>query len=99
MTEEELQQDYDDFYEDMFVEMVDKYGPVDEMCVCDNLGEHLIGNIYVKFRNEEDADKAVQDLKDRWFNGTWKRSQIWNGSFVFIVRMCLWAPFIVRTCL
>lgn len=36
--------------------------------MCDNLGEHMIGNVYVKFRREEDAAKAVEDLNKRWFN-------------------------------
>ena len=66
------------------------------MNVCDNLGDHLVGNVYVKvltnlefyfktcllksgllifvsiflqFRYEEDAEKAVNDLANRWFNG------------------------------
>uniref|UniRef100_A0A3Q0T3Z3 U2 small nuclear RNA auxiliary factor 1 n=1 Tax=Amphilophus citrinellus TaxID=61819 RepID=A0A3Q0T3Z3_AMPCI len=39
------------------------------MNVCDNLGDHLVGNVYVKFRKEEDAEKAVIDLNNRWFNG------------------------------
>uniref|UniRef100_A0A673T167 RRM domain-containing protein n=1 Tax=Suricata suricatta TaxID=37032 RepID=A0A673T167_SURSU len=39
------------------------------MNVCDNLGDHLVGNVYVKFRREEDAEKAVIDLNNRWFNG------------------------------
>lgn len=54
------------------------------MNVCDNLGDHLVGNVYIKvcphslnflnhsylqFRFEEDADKAVQSLNNRWFNG------------------------------
>lgn len=25
-----------------------KYGEIEEMNVCDNLGDHLVGNIYVK---------------------------------------------------
>ena len=53
----------------MFVECEDKYGPVEEMNVCDNLGDHLVGNVYVKFKKEEDADKAVKDLNNRWFGG------------------------------
>ena len=68
-SEEQLQQEYDDYFEDIWIEMSDKYGPVEEMSICDNLGEHLIGNVYVKFRNEDDADKAVADLNNRWFNG------------------------------
>ena len=39
------------------------------MNVCDNLGDHLVGNVYIKFRTEEDAAKAVADLNNRWFGG------------------------------
>jgi len=27
-----------------------QYGEIEEMNVCDNLGDHLVGNIYVKVR-------------------------------------------------
>ena len=64
-----MQEHYDNFFEDVFVECEDKYGPVEEMNVCDNLGDHLVGNVYVKFKKEEDADKAVKDLNNRWFGG------------------------------
>ncbi|MEQ2279625.1 Splicing factor U2AF 26 kDa subunit [Ameca splendens] len=56
-------------FQEVFTEMEEKYGEVEEMNVCDNLGDHLVGNVYVKFRNEEDAEKAVIDLNNRWFNG------------------------------
>lgn len=46
-----------------------QYGEIEEMNVCDNLGDHLVGNVYVKFRYEEDAEKAVNDLDNRWYNG------------------------------
>ncbi len=39
---------------------------VEEMNVCDNLGDHLVGNVFVKFKREEDAEKAVADLNNRW---------------------------------
>ena len=64
-----LQEHYDNFFEDVFVECEDKYGPVEEMNVCDNLGDHLVGNVYVKFKKEEDADKGVKVLNNRWFGG------------------------------
>lgn len=44
------QQYFDDFYEDMFLEMA-KYGEVEEIFVCRNLGDHLVGNVYVKVRS------------------------------------------------
>lgn len=39
------------------------------MNVCDNLGDHLVGNVYIKFRREEDAARAVAELNNRWFGG------------------------------
>ncbi|GAB6023060.1 hypothetical protein CHUAL_007151 [Chamberlinius hualienensis] len=68
-TDVELQEHFDNFFEDVFVELEDKYGEIEEMNVCDNLGDHLVGNVYVKFRSEEDAERAVNDLNNRWFGG------------------------------
>lgn len=34
--------------QEVFTEMEEKYGEVEEMNVCDNLGDHLVGNVYVK---------------------------------------------------
>merc|ERR1712013_9867 len=64
-----MQEHYDNFFEDVFAECEDKYGQVEEMNVCDNLGDHLVGNVYVKFKREEDAEKAANDLNNRWFGG------------------------------
>ncbi|KAH8377309.1 hypothetical protein KR093_004782, partial [Drosophila rubida] len=69
VSDEEMQEHYDNFFEDVFVECEDKYGEIEEMNVCDNLGDHLVGNVYIKFRNEADADKAANDLNNRWFGG------------------------------
>lgn len=69
MNEEEMQKHFDDVFEELFIEMEAKYGEIEEMNICDNLSEHLAGNTYVKFRYEEDAEKACQDLNNRWFNG------------------------------
>uniref|UniRef100_A0A671RJ09 RRM domain-containing protein n=1 Tax=Sinocyclocheilus anshuiensis TaxID=1608454 RepID=A0A671RJ09_9TELE len=64
------------FQQEVFTEMEEKYGEVEEMNVCDNLGDHLVGNVYVKFRREEDAEKAVLDLNNRWFNGQPKHAEL-----------------------
>ncbi len=42
------QQHFDAFFEDVFVETEDRYGPIEEMNICDNLGDHLVGNVYIK---------------------------------------------------
>ena len=34
--------------QDVFIECEDTYGPIEEMNVCDNLGDHLVGNVYIK---------------------------------------------------
>lgn len=68
MTDEEVQAQFDDFFEDFFVELA-KIGVVVEMHVCDNIGEHLIGNVYARYEWEEEAQRAVDALNDRWYNG------------------------------
>ncbi|KIH58873.1 hypothetical protein ANCDUO_10910 [Ancylostoma duodenale] len=65
---EEEQKYFDEFYEEVFTELERKYGEVEEINVCENIGEHMVGNVYVKFVREEDADKACRDLNDnRWY--------------------------------
>lgn len=66
---DEEQQFFDDFFEEIFEEVNDKYGRIEEMNVCDNIGEHMIGNVYIKFCREEDAENCVKGLENRWFNG------------------------------
>ena len=43
---------FEDFYEEVFGELA-KYGELDEVAVADNIGEHMIGNVYVKYQSEE----------------------------------------------
>uniref|UniRef100_A0A6I8PKK3 Splicing factor U2AF 26 kDa subunit n=1 Tax=Ornithorhynchus anatinus TaxID=9258 RepID=A0A6I8PKK3_ORNAN len=69
VSDVEVQEHYDSFFEEVFTELQEKYGEIEEMNVCDNLGDHLVGNVYVKFRREEDAERAVSELNNRWFNG------------------------------
>lgn len=52
----------------MFCELV-KYGNVLEMHVCDNVGDHLIGNVYARFDWEDEAAAAVEALNKRWYAG------------------------------
>ena len=50
ISDEEMQEHYDLFFEEVFVELEDNYGEIEEMNVCDNLGDHLVGNVYIKVR-------------------------------------------------
>ena len=61
-----IQEKFDNYYEDFFCEL-SKFGNVEEMHICENVGDHLIGNIYARFSYEEDAQKAVDDLNSRWY--------------------------------
>eukprot|EP00124_Ichthyophonus_hoferi_P003046 Ihof_evm6s240 gene=Ihof_evmTU6s240 len=69
MSEADIQAYFEEVYEDVCVDFNEKYGEVEEMIFCDNLGDHLIGNVYIKFTKEEDAEKAANDLNNRWFAG------------------------------
>lgn len=42
---------FEDFFEEVYQEL-SKFGEICEMNVCDNLGDHLIGNVYVKVSGE-----------------------------------------------
>ena len=53
----------------MYEELSGQYGPVEELHVCDNLNEHMLGNVYCKFEDEEDAEKAIKGLTGRYYNG------------------------------
>ncbi|KAK1922186.1 splicing factor [Papiliotrema laurentii] len=66
LSKEELQKDFDRFYEDFYIELC-KYGHLLELHVCDNVGDHLMGNVYARFEWEAEASKAVDALNDRWY--------------------------------
>jgi len=59
---------FDNFYVDVWREMA-KYGRVDELHVCENLSDHLAGNTYVKFAEEDSAAAALAALESRWYAG------------------------------
>eukprot|EP01004_Peranema_trichophorum_P009340 NODE_8085_length_712_cov_34.220713_g7466_i0.p1 GENE.NODE_8085_length_712_cov_34.220713_g7466_i0~~NODE_8085_length_712_cov_34.220713_g7466_i0.p1 ORF type:complete len:234 (+),score=32.56 NODE_8085_length_712_cov_34.220713_g7466_i0:51-704(+) len=63
-----LRDHFEDFYEDAFEEL-SKYGEIEELNVCDNVNEHLLGNVYVKYRNEDDAERALKGLAGRYYAG------------------------------
>lgn len=37
--------------------------------MCDNVGDHLIGNVYARYEWETEAQAAVDNLNDRWYAG------------------------------
>lgn len=84
LTEKELQEGFDAVYEDLYCELA-KFGHLLELhvsCtalhdelrltvnqVCDNVGDHLIGNVYARYEWETEAQAAVDNLNDRWYAG------------------------------
>ena len=58
---------FETFYEDIFLELA-KHGELLELNVCDNLGDHLIGNVYAKFSTESEAEKALKALNGKYYN-------------------------------
>lgn len=65
---DQAQDHFEAFYEEVFEELAN-YGPIEEMVVCDNIGDHMIGNVYVKYANEDDSDKAASQLRGRYYAG------------------------------
>ncbi|KAK1309640.1 Splicing factor U2af small subunit B [Acorus calamus] len=63
-----IQQHFEDFYEDLFEELT-KYGEIESLNICDNLADHMVGNVYVQFREEEHAAQALQNLSGRFYAG------------------------------
>ncbi|KAL9247394.1 hypothetical protein vseg_020830 [Gypsophila vaccaria] len=59
---------FEDFYEDLFEEL-NKYGEIESLNVCDNLADHMVGNVYVQYREEEQASNALRNLSGRYYAG------------------------------
>ncbi|KVH99924.1 splicing factor U2af small subunit B-like [Cynara cardunculus var. scolymus] len=63
-----IQDHFEDFYEDLFEEL-GKYGEIESLNICDNLADHMVGNVYAQFREEEHAAAALQNLSGRFYAG------------------------------
>lgn len=62
-----IEQTFEDFYKDIYIE-ASLIGEIDEITVCENHNDHLNGNVYIKFTNEESARKARDLFSTRWYN-------------------------------
>lgn len=65
----EVVNDLEQFYQEVFLELA-QFGEIKEMHILDNLGDHLRGNVYVKFVSEEDAEKCKNSISGRSFRGS-----------------------------
>lgn len=50
---------FEDFYEEIMEEL-SKFGELEQLNVLENLGDHMFGNVYVKFAEEEQAEAALK---------------------------------------
>ena len=58
--------DFEKFYEEIFIEL-SNYGEIRELFVVDNLADHLIGNVYVRYNDETSASKAFNALAGKYY--------------------------------
>jgi len=65
---EQALEDYLCFFEDLYAEF-SKFGRVEELHVADNVGDHIVGHVYVKFQDEEQAADALQVMQGRYYDG------------------------------
>ena len=63
----EALQHFEKFYEEIFIEL-SSFGELKELSVLDNLGDHLIGNVYARFNDEASAAKAYDALAGKYYN-------------------------------
>jgi len=59
---------FEDFFEEIFEEL-SKFGEVEQLNVVENLGDHMFGNVYVKYHYEEDAEKCLKAMAGRYYAG------------------------------
>ncbi len=59
---------FEDFYEEVFMELA-RFGELEEVVVADNIGDHLIGTVYVKYITEEQAKGCHDGLNGRFYAG------------------------------
>jgi splicing factor U2AF 35 kDa subunit len=67
----QAQEDPEEFADfcDEILDELKKFGRVEEVNVCQNLGDHLFGNVYIKYSSEEEAEKAMAALQGRFYAG------------------------------
>lgn len=68
IDQRKIQEHFEDFYEDIFEEL-GKFGEIESLNVCDNLADHMIGNVYVQFKEEDQAAAALHALQGRFYSG------------------------------
>jgi splicing factor U2AF subunit len=46
-----------------------KYGEIEDLVVADNIGDHMIGNVWIKFVQEDSAKSAMNAMQGLFYAG------------------------------
>mmetsp|Transcript_111843 Transcript_111843/g.249618 ORF Transcript_111843/g.249618 Transcript_111843/m.249618 type:complete len:268 (-) Transcript_111843:80-883(-) len=65
-TYDRAQEHVEAFFEEVFLELA-SYGEIEDLVVLDNVSDHMLGNVYVKYFHEEAAERAVKLLTNRFY--------------------------------
>mmetsp|Transcript_31534 Transcript_31534/g.36786 ORF Transcript_31534/g.36786 Transcript_31534/m.36786 type:complete len:295 (+) Transcript_31534:68-952(+) len=68
IDESKAREDFLVFFEN-FYEELSKFGHLEYLHICDNLGDHMVGHVYAKFSDEEEASDALNIMNGRYYNG------------------------------
>jgi len=69
LNKKRIQEQLEQFFKDIFVELSLKYGKIEDMGIAGNLNKYLNGNVYVVFENESSANICYLKTNKRWYNG------------------------------
>lgn len=59
---------FEEFYEEILDELA-KFGEIEQLHVVENLGDHMFGNLYVKYKQEEEAEACLKAMAGRYYAG------------------------------
>jgi splicing factor U2AF subunit len=59
---------FEEFFEEILEELK-QYGEIERLNVVENLGDHMFGNVYVKYASEADAEACMKAMSGRYYAG------------------------------
>merc|ERR1719215_1769329 len=65
-TYSKAQEHVEAFYEEILLELAG-YGEIEDIVVLDNVSDHMVGNVYVKYYREDDAVRAHDGITNRFY--------------------------------
>jgi splicing factor U2AF subunit len=59
---------FEEFYEEIFMQFAN-YGEIEDLVVADNIGDHMIGNVWIKYVNEDSALNCMNAMQGLFYAG------------------------------